>query len=106
MKPDRKKLLGKRLRKLRKRNGLTLAQLAEKINIEPSSLGNIENGYNYPKVSTLESLSNAFGCDMRDFFTFGHFENNSDLLSEINLMLEQHPDKIQPIYKMLKGLFE
>ena len=102
---DKKKLLGQRIKELRKRNNLTLAELGEKIGIEPSSLGNIENGYNYPLLNNLEALANALNCNIRDFFLFEHLDNEQNLISEINKMLQNHPDKISDIYKMLKGLF-
>ena len=103
---DKKNLLGQRVRELRKRNKYTLAQLAEKIELEPSSLGNIENGYNYPKISTLESLSAILNCSIKDFFSYEHLDNEQNLLDEIVKMLKNHPDKIKPVYKMLNGLFK
>ena len=103
---DKKKLFGKRLRELRKRNNYTLAQLSEKISIEPSSLGNIENGYNYPKISTLEKLAEVLECKVRDFFCYEHMMNENSLLDEIVIMLNKNPDKIQAVYKMIRGLVE
>lgn len=101
---DKRHLLGKRLRELRKRNEFTLAQLAEKINVEPSSLGNIENGYNYPKVVTLEALALALNCSIGDFFEFEHHRSSTDLVAEICRLLEKNPDKVSDIYKMVKAL--
>lgn len=45
---DNKKLLGKRIRELRKNRGIKQEQLAEMVGLEPTSISNIENGYNYP----------------------------------------------------------
>ena len=47
---DNKKLLGSRLKELRKRKGLTQEKLAELVELEPASICNIENGYNYPSL--------------------------------------------------------
>lgn len=101
---DKRKLLGKRLKELRKSQKLTLAQLSEKIGLEPSSLGNIENGYNYPKLSTLEELSVALNCKISDFFCFEHLEENQNLIEEINQKLNNNPDKIQEIYKIISAI--
>ena len=101
---NKRKLLGKRLKELRKNQNLTLAQLSEKIGLEPSSLGNIENGYNYPKLSTLEELSIALNCKIADFFCFEHLDENQNLLEEINLRLNENPDKIQEIYKIITAI--
>ena len=103
---DKKKLLGKRLKELRKGKKLTMAQLAEKIGIEPSSLGNIENGYNYPKLSTLEALSIALECKVADFFNFEHLSGNKNLIEEINSKLLLYPDKVQEIYKIIRAITE
>lgn len=100
---DNKKLLGKRIRELRKRSGLTMAELSEKISIEPSSLGNIENGYNYPLIANLETLAKALNCSISDFFNYEHLAQPNDLQKEINKMLENNPDRIQDVYKLLKG---
>ena len=101
---DKRKLLGKRLKELRKSRKLTLAQLAEKIGVEPSSLGNIENGYNYPKMSTLEELSKALECGISNFFSFEQLYTEKDLITAINKKLNMHPDKIQEIYKIVVAI--
>ena len=38
---DKKKLLGRRLRELRKRKGINQEQLAEMISVEPATISNI-----------------------------------------------------------------
>ena len=103
---DKRHLLGKRLRELRKRNNFTLAELAEKVDIEPSSLGNIENGYNYPKVATLEALSVALDCGIGDFFDFEHHCPTGDLIAEICRLLQANPEKVIDVYKMVKALLK
>ncbi len=101
---DKKKFLGKRIKELRKLNNLTQEQLGELINIEPSSLGNIENGYNYPLMSTIEKLSQALNCTIADFFNFEHLNDNKALVDEINLLLEKNPDKVKQIYRIIKAV--
>ena len=48
--------MGKCIEKLRKAQGLTQAQLAEKLNIGKSGVSNWELGYNRPKADILGSL--------------------------------------------------
>ena len=83
---------------------MTLAKLGEKVGIEPSSLGNIENGYNYPKMSTLEELANALDCKISDFFVFEHLNTNENLIAEINEKLLENPDKVKDIYKIILAI--
>mgnify|MGYP002524140843 FL=1 len=53
---NKKELLGKRLRELRKRKGINQEKLAELINVDPTTISNIENGKNYPSLINLENL--------------------------------------------------
>lgn len=99
-----KKLLGKRIKEIRKSAKLTQEQLGEMVEIEPSSLGNIENGYNYPLISTLEKITKALGCSMSDVFEYEHFEDDQILLERINTLLKNNPDKIRQVYKLIKAI--
>lgn len=48
---------GRRVRELRKSRGWTLAQLAEKLGIHGSIVGNYERGLHYPPIPTLVKLA-------------------------------------------------
>lgn len=103
---DYKKLLGKRIQELRKRNGLKQEQLAEICNVEPASISNIENGRNYPSFQTLENIIGALGISFTEVFKFDHKQSYQDLLNEINNMLKEHPQRIEDVYKVIKALIE
>lgn len=103
---DKKKLLGLRLKELRTKKKWTIAKLSEKIGLEPSSLGNIENGYNYPKLSTLDALANALQCNITDFFIFEHHHENKYLIEQIKIILETNPEKVRDIYKIIKAFVD
>jgi transcriptional regulator with XRE-family HTH domain len=53
--------LGRRLRALRQRKGLSQEQAAEAIGIHPKHLGRIESGAGNPTISTLIALALAYG---------------------------------------------
>lgn len=53
---DNKKLLGKRIKEIRKQKNLTQEQLAELIQIETGSLSAIESGRHFPSLPTLEKF--------------------------------------------------
>ena len=55
---DNKKLLGKRIKEIRKQKNLTQEQLAELIQIETGSLSAIESGRHFPSLPTLEKNFN------------------------------------------------
>lgn len=101
---DKKKLLGSRLRELRKRRGLNQEKLAELISVEPATISNIENGKNYPSMTNLECILNVLNYNFLDVFDFEHKDSNENLLEKIQELLKQHPHKIEDFYKIVVAL--
>ena len=64
-KKDRK-LLGGGIRKYRKRARLTQEILAERIDINPVYMGQIERGYKVPTIDVLLRLARALKVRLRD----------------------------------------
>lgn len=102
---DNKKLLGKRIKELRKNAGYTQERLAELINIETSSLSGIESGRHFPSLPTIEKIANTLCVEIKVLFDFNHLLpidtkkaiiiNNLDKLDE---------NQINFIYKFFDGL--
>lgn len=104
---DTKHLLGKRIKELRKKKGLSQEQLAEKVGFESFNLiSNVENGYNYPTIQNLEKILKVLGTDFQSVFTFEQHQNIEILIAEINCILKNNPDKVQDFYKILKAIVE
>jgi len=103
---DNKKMLGKRIKELRKRNNLSQEKLAELAGIEPTSLSNIENGRNYPSFITLEKILKILKTDFVTVFKFAKHNEPESLLAEIETILKANPEKIQDFYKIAKALVE
>lgn len=51
-----KQELGEKIKRERKKRGLTQEQLAEMVDISSRNLSNIEVGQNFPKAETLEKF--------------------------------------------------
>jgi transcriptional regulator with XRE-family HTH domain len=60
--------LGRRLRAVRERKGLTQEQAAEQIGIHPKHLGRVEGGTGNPTISTLIALALAYGVRLPALF--------------------------------------
>jgi len=104
---NNKQLLGKRLRELRKRKGLSQERLAELVGFESSnSISNVENGYNYPSIQNLEKILKVLDSSLKSVFTFEQHQENSSLITEINTILEANPDKVRDFYKIACALVE
>ncbi len=104
---DTKHLLGKRIKELRKKKGLSQEQLAEKVGFETSnSISNVENGYNYPSIQNLEKILKVLGTNFQSVFTFEQHQEIDVLKEEINRILNEHPEKVSDIYKIIKAIIE
>lgn len=59
---------GKRLALLRHERGLTQAQVAERVNITTLSIGYIEQGRQFPRITTLHDIAKALGVTVMELF--------------------------------------
>ena len=78
---DDKKILGKKIKQLRKSKGLTQEQLAEKLGIDNKHLSKIEKGDHMPTYKVILKLAETLQFNIYDF------NKNSDL------QIEDEPDK-------------
>jgi transcriptional regulator with XRE-family HTH domain/quercetin dioxygenase-like cupin family protein len=60
--------LGARLRYVRVRSGLSLRELARKVNVSPSFISQIENGKSQPSVATLYAFSQLLNVSVDELF--------------------------------------
>ena len=61
-----RRLLGGGIRKYRKLAGLTQEKLAEKVDLNPVYVGQIERGYKVPSVDALLRIAKALKVHLRD----------------------------------------
>ena len=101
---DKKQLLGKRIRELRKKTGINQEKLAELISVEPATISNIENGKNYPSLINLENILNVLGVTFIEVFDFEHKKAPDDLIAEIHDILLKNPNKVEDFYKIICAL--
>ena len=60
--------IGARLKMLRKKNGLTLSELASRCELTTGFLSQIENNISSPSIVTLEDIILALGTTLKEFF--------------------------------------
>ena len=105
MKATTKKMLGARIKDLRKAGGLSQEQLAEKINIDSKHLSRIEVGNSYPSIDTVENIAKALNVEIKDLFEFPHEENTAELKrSIIKILGTVDESKLRLILKVLKAI--
>jgi transcriptional regulator with XRE-family HTH domain len=100
--------LGKRLRAVRKEQGLTLIQLGQQVGLSASYLSQIERGVTMPSLSRLTAIASALDVEVRYFFEEDgtapcvvrldrgkRLGNTADVLVEL-LSADPSDKKIQP----------
>ncbi len=81
--------LGKKIRQLRFKAGMTQEQLAERLGIGPQSVSKWENAVAMPDISTLPLLAEVFGVSIDDLFDLSteqrlnRIENRLDVEAEL-----------------------
>ncbi len=81
--------LGKKIRQLRYKAGLTQEQLADKLGIGPQSISKWENAASMPDITTLPLLAETFGVSIDDLFDLSgeqrlnRIENSLDINEEL-----------------------
>ncbi|MBQ8458572.1 helix-turn-helix transcriptional regulator [bacterium] len=94
---DIKKLVGQRIKTIRKNKKFTQEKLAEQIGIEPQSLSYMESGKFAPSPDTLQKLSEILGVKPFEFY---YFEDITEVEMEKTLIHALQNDK-----KLLKILY-
>jgi transcriptional regulator with XRE-family HTH domain len=62
--------LGRQIQKVRKANGVTQEQLAEKIGTSTPWIGQIETGRELPNVKMLEQIARALKVKVKDLIPY------------------------------------
>ncbi len=103
---DNKQLLGRRIKELIKRKGISQEKLAEMIGVEPTALSNIVTGRNYPLFTTLEKIITILNVNFSDVFMFEHHDDNENLQEKIIKILNENPERMKDFYKIASALVE
>ncbi len=96
---DIKKLLGKRLKEIRKRRKITQEQVAEFVGIETPSISNIENGKYFPTAENLDKILKILNVRPSDIFTFESLANKDELIKEMLTSMEKDEGLTKMMYK-------
>jgi len=101
---DVKKLLGQRIKEIRKKKGLTQEKLAELIGIEPPNMCFIETGRFYPSPDTVQKIANALNVKIYELYSFDYLRPVHEIKEELFQKLENSEDLLRMVYKICEGL--
>lgn len=94
--------IGAKVRALRKRHDMTVAELAGQAGLSAGMLSKVENGAISPSLSTLQSLAQALNVPLTDFFA--DFEQRQDVThvkAGEGLTIERRGTKVGHQYQLL-----
>ena len=105
MKTDEKRLIGLRIKELRKSKGLSQEELAERAETSPNYLSRMERGTENPTLDMLIKLANALEVEMWEMFDFGHEVSLKELRETMSSFLKELDDeKLRMAVKLLRAV--
>ena len=84
--------IGNKIKEYRKINNWTQTDLAEKIGIGKTTIGNYEKGYRSPKKDTMFDIANIFGVSIDDLFP--PIRKADTPTASPDLLIQQITDKV------------
>ena len=94
-----KKLLGKRVQEVRRKNGLTQERLAELVGLDTSSVSNIENGKYFPTADNLDKILKVLKLSPEELFILSHHKNPDNMMEEMVEAMKQNEELVRLLYK-------
>ncbi len=94
-----KKLLGQRIKEIRKSKGITQEQLAEKVGIGTSNISYIENGKFAPTIENFEKIVQALDVEPYELYMFAPQKPINEIKQELFSALEKDDELLRLIYK-------
>ena len=98
-----KKLLGGRIKEIRKLRKITQERLAELIDIEPNNVSKIENGKNYPSPENLAKIARALNIEIHELFIFNHHKPIEEIKSYDIREVEQNDNLARTLFKFCQA---
>ncbi len=104
---DIKKLLGQRIKDLRKSLGMTQEQLAEKANISVTFIGLTERGINIPSIKTCDKIARAIGVSLSELFIFEGENEKEKTITELNSYLRNsNPEDVHLVKEIAERVMK
>ena len=102
------RLFGQRIRAARKAAKLSIEAAAERANLRPTFLGEIERAEKRPSFQTIVRLAAALGVAPIVFFQFGRAETDAVVLRQAIQKVLQGSSalQLQQAYRVIQAVFE
>jgi len=99
-------LFGRRVRSLRKAQGLTQEDLADRGGVNYKYLGAVERGEENPSLKIISGIATGLGVEVRDLFEFQHEEPSPAKLRKKldSLLKDADQATLQQAVKLVRAL--
>ncbi len=87
--------IGNLVKKLRTQNGLSMAQLAVRVGINPIYLSQVERGVRLPSDEIIQNIADFFNLDENDLF---------DMAGRVPLVVREELEKQSMLQNLLKEM--
>lgn len=104
---DKKILLGRRIRDIRKAKGWTQEALGSRADISYKFIGEVERGQQNPSFDTLSKIADALEIELADLFRFEQgITNRKDIEARLVKIIKGiSDDDIRKIFSLLHDLY-
>ena len=99
-----KKLLGKRIKEIRIKRGLTQEKLAELVGVGERNLSKIECGDNFVTADTLSNILSALEIKPKELFDFEHNQEKENLKQELLKAINNETIDINLMYRFYEAI--
>ena len=94
---------GTRLKELRKKNGLSQSEFAEKLGVDEKYISRLETATSTPSFAMIIKISNVLRVEPYVLFKFDHMKSKMELIVIIIEKLNKAAESdVQLIYKMVE----
>lgn len=101
-----KRLVGIRIKELRKSKGMSQEELAEKMGISPKYLSSIERGKENPTLDTFIKFAMTLNVDISELFNYAHERSSKELKMFItDLTKGSDEEKLKLLAKIAKAIY-
>ena len=100
-----KKLLGTRIRELRRKRGLTQEKLAELAEISAPSISKIESGIYHPSEENIERMAKILDVEIYELYKFDKTSNAEITKDKINSLINKaNNEQLKLILKIVTDI--
>lgn len=100
-----KQVFGKKVKELREKIKLSQEELSVQLEITQRQVSMIERGLSFPKLKTLNKLSNVFNCNVYDLFDNDYLQTEQLLKEALKHIIDNSCyEKAKTLYLIAKNL--